>query len=151
MWPFKREKWEKHGASWTSEAIEQQFERKLSLPTKPYYDLRDPSYRAISHKEFEKIMFDCWFPKDFGEYAKGRRDCDKFTVQCMAKIHARWAELSRGDEAMAFGYIAAKAIEMIVNHAFIWHMDDTGDIAYYEPQTGQRWYPTITKAYAIEA
>ena len=149
MWPFPRKKWEKLGSSWTNVGNISQFQR--ISPNTPLYDFRDPSYRAIPHAEFEKLLFDYWFPRDFGDYAKGRRDCDKYAVQCMAKIQAAWADLSRGDEGLDFGYISGKVKEMTLYHAWIWQMDDKGDFAFYEPQTGQRWSPTLENVTAVEA
>ena len=131
MWPFKRKEWEKLGASMTADALRAQ----LAQLNSDFTDLRDRGYRAISAKDFEEIIFDSWFPNNEPAYRSEVFDCDKFAVCFMANVYLRWAKISKGSEALAFGYIAAN-VEGMGWHAFIWHVDDQGVIRFYEPQNG---------------
>lgn len=146
MWPFKRKEWEKCGASWTYQALEENIHLKLSPG---YLDVRDKDIRSISTKDFEKLVFDCWFPNDYQAYRSEIWDCDNWSVAFMARVQERWAKVSKGKEALAFGYIAAY-VEGMGYHAFIWHMDDKGIIRYYEPQTGKRVDYKCTKVALVE-
>lgn len=147
MWPFTRKKWEKLGATFTRDAFEQQ---ARALKPTPYYVFpRDKDIRAIPHTDFEQLMFDCWFPKDYRDYAPEIWDCDNYAVACMAKIQERWAKVSKGKQAIAFGYIAA-TVEGMGHHAFIWHMDHKGVFRFYEPQTGKRVDYDLTMNYLME-
>lgn len=134
IWPFKRKKWEQIGNAWQSSAVEAQLETLLS-PDNIF--LADRDLRAVPYTEFEKIIFDCWFPKDIPEYASEIFDCDNFAIAFMAAVQLQWARISKGKEALAFGYIWAD-VEGMGMHAFIWHMDQLGVIRFYEPQSGKR-------------
>ena len=147
MWPFKRKEWEKLGASWTYEGLESQLASQLNPK---HIDVRDKDLRAISTKDFERLMFDCWFINDFSEYRSEIWDCDNWCVAFMFKMQDRWAKVSKGKEALAFGYIDAYVDGMAGPHAFIWHMDDKGVIRFYEPQTGRRWEPKIISVRLVE-
>ena len=136
MWPFKRTKWEKLGNPWTGSAVS---DRLRALSPRPAIILppRDMDYRSIPHKDFEALLFDCWFPKDYMGYRPEIWDCDNWTLSCMARVSERWAKVSKGKEALAFGYIDAD-IEGMGYHEFVWHMDEIGHVAYYEPQWGRK-------------
>lgn len=130
MWPFKRRKWEELGLAKSSIAVRDSF-RNLAPKA---INLRDRDYRAIPAKHFEQIIFDCWFPNDEPAYKSEIFDCDDFAVCFMAEVKKRWAKVSRGKEALAFGYIAAD-VKGIGLHAFIWHLSPEGRISFYEPQS----------------
>ena len=133
MWPFKRTKWEKLGNPWTAFGV-----RESAAALNPQYTfLRDKDYRGIPAPDFERIILDCWFPKDYKDFTPEIWDCDNYAVAFMAAVQKRWAKISRGKEALAFGYIEAE-LPGRGWHAFNWHMDDRGVIRFYEPQSGQR-------------
>ena len=133
MWPWKRKQWEKLGYACTGAAVRD----ALATLNPEDVNLRDRDYRAIPSADFEHIMFDCWFPNDEPAYKSEIWDCDNFAVGMMAAVQLRWAEVSRGKEALAFGYIAAD-VQGMGMHAFIWHLNDNGIITFYEPQSGRR-------------
>lgn len=133
MWPFKRKEWEKLGWAWTSSAVEEELRRRLAPE---FLHLRDREYRCIPTADFEAIIFDCWFPHDEPAYKSEIFDCDDFAVCFMAAIKTRWAKVSRGSQALAFGYISAD-VQGMGQHAFIWHLNGRGGITFYEPQTGK--------------
>jgi hypothetical protein len=95
---------------------------------------KDRDYRAIPQEDFEKLLFDCWHPKDYKDFTAEIWDCDNWTLSCMARISERWAKVSKGKEALAYGWISAD-VEGMGYHAFIWHMDHKGVIRFYEPQS----------------
>ena len=146
MWPFKRKEWEKLGAPMDSALLERILSNWLA-PAAIY--TRDRAYRAIPCADFENLMFDCWFPLDEPDYKAEIFDCDDWTVCCMAAVKTRWAEVSRGTEALAFGYIEA-LLPSGVRHAFIWHVSPNGTIAFYEPQTGKRRSDNPAPVYLVE-
>lgn len=134
MWPFKRKEWEKLGRSYSSAELF----NVLNSGLKPLsIFLRDRDYRAISTEDFERIIFDCWFLHDEPAYKSEIFDCDDFSVCFMANVKTRWANISRGKEALSFGYISAE-VKGLGFHAFIWHVNDKGEINFYEPQSGRR-------------
>jgi len=103
--------------------------------------LRDEKYRAISLKDFNELIMRSR-PRTLETYRKEIFDCDNATVCFMADIMRGWANLSYGEEALAFGYISA--VHPSGNmHAFIWQIDDQGSINFIEPQTngGIDWKP----------
>lgn len=132
MWPFKRKPWEKLGNAYASQAVRDALDARCAEQV----NLRDRDYRAIPASDFEQIIFDCWFPHDEPAYKSEIFDCDDFAVCFMAAVKTRWAEVSRGKESLAFGYVAADVKGMGM-HAFIWHLNDKGNITFYEPQTGK--------------
>jgi len=146
MWPFKRKEWEKVGTAWTSSGVR----ASLFTLAPEYVFLRDRDYRGIPAVEFEKILFDCWFPKNYKGFKSEIWDCDNYAVACMAKVQERWAKISKGKEALAFGYIEAD-VEGTGWHAFIWHMDDKGVVRLYEPQSGRRVDYKLTAVRLVEA
>jgi len=148
MWPFKRKEWEKLGRPWATEEVSAMLREQLAPLYPPF--LRDRDYRGISSAEFERILFDCWFPNDYKGWTKEIWDCDNFAVGCMAKVQERWARISKGKEALAFGYIEAN-VQGKGWHAFIWHLDDKGVVRFYEPQTGRRWAPVLLDVRLVEA
>ena len=132
MWPFKRKKWEDLGVKLTSLQV---YDILAGLLPEDVF-LRDKDYRGIPSKDFQRIVFDCWFPNDEPAYKSEIFDCDDFAVCFMAAVKTRWANISRGKESLAFGYISADVMNK-GQHAFIWHLDDFGLIHFYEPQTGE--------------
>ncbi len=139
MWPFTRKKWETLGRSMSAEEL-----RGLLMAGTPflfsaplYCHLKDTDLRALPAAEFELLVFDCWFPHDEPAYKSEIWDCDDFAVAFMAAVRTRWAKVSRGKEALAFGYVSG-LVEGMGNHAFIWAVDDKGVVNFYEPQTGKR-------------
>lgn len=147
MWPFSRKEWGKLGWAWTANTVQAQL---ISATAPKYIFLRDRDYRAISTKDFEQIVFDCWFPHDEPAYKSEIFDCDDFAVCFMANVKTRWAKLG-GKEALAFGYIEAQVEGMSSPHAFIWHMEEGGNVRFYEPQTGSRWTPILRTVRLVEA
>lgn len=136
MWPFaKRKEWEKLGMAWTSSAVEAEARRVLNPD---FMFLRDRDYRTIPAADFEHLIFDCWFPKtDEPAFRSEIFDCDDFAVCFMAAVKKEWARNSRGNQALAFGYISAE-VEGKGMHAFIWQLDSSGVFNFYEPQTGKK-------------
>ena len=134
MWPFnKRKKWEKLGIACDMGKVWD----CVQLLNPDYLFLRDRDYRCIPNDEFETILFDCWFPNQEPAYKSDIFDCDDFAVCCMAEVKKQWARISKGKEALAFGYMEADVKE-IGFHAFIWQLDHTGVVRFYEPQSGKR-------------
>jgi len=143
---LKRKKWEKLGTVWTSSGV-----KSILNTLKPKeIHFRDRDYRALPVKDFEQIIFDSWFPNDEPAYKSEIFDCDDFAVCFMADIKRRWANISHGQESLAFGYIAA-IIEGLGNHAFIWQMDDDGNVNFYEPQTGKRIHYKLLSVSLVES
>lgn len=141
MWPFKRKKIE--GNPLPYKRVEE-----ILAPLNPLYCFtRDKDYRAISQNDFEKIVFDCWFPHDEPAYKAEVWDCDDFAVAFMAEVRKKWAKMG-ASEPLAFGYIEAYIDGY---HAFIWHIDDKGQIAYYEPQNGKKISPKLGLVRLVEA
>ena len=102
-----------------------------------YIFTRDRSYRCIPAKDFERLIFDCWFIHDLPKYKSEIWDCDDFAICFMSAIKRRWAKVSRSSESLAFGYIESDVL-VIGWHAYIWQIDETGSINFYEPQSGKR-------------
>lgn len=146
MWPFKkRKKWEKCGRFLTRAELVAKL--KAISGIEPH--TRDVVYRCISQKDFEWLISYARPNGDRISYKKEIYDCDNFAGGFDTDISREWAERSRGDEALAFGYVAA--ISPDGPHAFIWQLDDQGQIHYYEPQTDRviTWHPI--GIYFIEA
>jgi len=145
MWPFKRKKWEKLGNTYTGVAVREQIRLKLKSEL---IIIRDKDYRAIPRKDFEQILFDCWFPKDLPGYVEEKFDCDDYAICCIASVKLRWAKISKGKQALPFGYISAYI--GTGHHGFVWAMDNMGEMWLYEPQTGQRIEKKIGKVTLVE-
>lgn len=148
MWPFKRKEWEELGRPWATEEVAAMLQAQLDPAYSPF--LRDRDYRGIPAEDFERILFDCWFPNDYRGFTAEIWDCDNYAVSCMARVSERWAKISKGKEALAFGYIEANVAGMGW-HAFIWHLDDKGVVRFYEPQNGRRWAPVLLAVRLVEA
>jgi|SRR3990167_109409 len=148
MWPFKRKQWEKAGNALTSEMLH----RVLVTLFPENIFLRDRDYRAISSTDFERLIFNFWFPNDLSVYKNEIFDCDDFAVCFLADIKKGWAKRSHGREALAFGYISAdiKDGAAHVLHAFIWQLNDKKEINFYEPQTGKKTSPEILGVILVE-
>jgi len=144
-WPFKRKAWESLGRSVSPTEI---FLQASELKPE-YIFFRDRDYRAIPRKDFEALVFDSWFLHDLPNYKSDIWDCDDFAVQFVAAIRRRWAKVSRGVEALTFGYIEAQKAGAEW-HSFVWFLDDKGEIHFYEPQTGKRAQYKIAKVRLIE-
>lgn len=135
MWPFKRRKWEALGQSMSAEVLRAQLLGGGSFPTPKYCHLKDTDYRVLPREDFALLVFDCWFPHDEPAYRSEIWDCDDFAVAFLAAVRTRWAKVSRGQEALACGYISG-IVDGMGNHAFIWVATPAGGIDFYEPQTG---------------
>ena len=143
----KRKQWERLGETWTARAIEYQF-RNLIIDVENIF-MRDRDYRAIPAADFERLVFDSWYVHDNPAYRPEIFDCDDFAVCFLADVRRAWAERSRGVEALAFGYVFA-ILAGGDPHAFIWALDPSGEIRYYEPQTGNAFTPIIEKIILVE-
>lgn len=147
MWPFKKRKeWEKLGRFITRDELI----AKLRMISGIEPHTRDKVYRCISQKDFEWLISYARPAGDRIRYKTEIYDCDNFAGGFDTDVARKWAELSRGDEALAFGYVAASNPEGVA-HAFIWQLDDKGQIHYYEPQRDDvlTWLPVVI--YFIEA
>ena len=142
----KRKAWENLGSAWAGRAIEYQFRNAEITPENIF--LRDRYFRAIPVEDFERLIFDAWFINDNPLYDPEIFDCDDFAVCFMADIKRAWAARSRGNEALAFGYIEAELTTGA--HAFIWAIDPGGRINYYEPQTGNKKNFPVVKIRLVE-
>ena len=147
MWPFKRVRWEVKGKPMSNAAAYAIIRVKLE-PSAIF--LKDCNFRALPIADFEKIIFDCWFPRDFSKYKPEIWDCDNYAVAFMAQVQERWAKISRGKEALLFGYISAN-FKGTGQHAFIWLIDDSGELHYYEPQTGREFKPEMISVRLMES
>ena len=146
MWPLKRKQWENLGITIKSPEARE----ILSTIAPTHIFLEDRHYRALCTKDFNRIKFDCWFPRDYKKYREDIWDCDNFAIQFMAKMQARWAKISKGKEALCFGYIKAY-IGGKNPHAFIWMITDQKKLVYYEPQTGSRIAPKFESVCLVES
>jgi hypothetical protein len=144
MWPFNRKKWEKLGVSVSSA---QMFDLFRIMDFDGAY-IRDTAYRAIPYKDFDYLMTMKRWPDP--DYVKDKFDCDDFSTCFIADIRRAWAELSRGEEALAFGYIEGRKPDGKM-HAWIWQLDDALNINFIEPQTNSRLEWTPQKINVIEA
>jgi hypothetical protein len=99
-------------------------------PTAIY--LRDSEYRAIPFSDFVWLMEQ--YAQPMPKYAKEIFDCDDFTTCLRADILRGWASLSRGNEALPFGWVNGKDSEG-QSHAWMWCRDDKGIYHWIEPQT----------------
>lgn len=128
MWPFKRKKWEEMGKSFSSKEV-----RDLIGDVKNVF-LSDDKYRALSKKDFLKVMFDARPNGDMRDYRPEIYDCDDFARGFVVDVRREWANKSKGNEALLFGYrkgvIVGKG-----THAFIWVIDDEANMYFIEPQT----------------
>jgi hypothetical protein len=136
---FKRKKWEKVGVAFTYQKVEYILKEVLKSAT---VDLRDLDYRALPLREFMALAFEARPYRDSISFESEIYDCDNYAVGFMADVSRKWAQLSHGKEALAFGYISAYNADNIY-HAFIWQMDDKGSVNFIEPQTDSviNWTP----------
>ncbi len=141
---FSRKKWEKLGNAWTGLAVGGQLGELSPI----ILDLRDIDYRAIPLSDFMALMRK--FRRQETWYRKEIFDCDDYAICFMADIKRGWAEVSLGNDSLAFGYISAVNPDGVM-HAFIWQLDDQGSINFIEPQTDTiiSWRPIGVKC--IEA
>jgi hypothetical protein len=130
MWPFKRKKWEALGIPLTSDELRD----KLKMFTDTIY-LRDGKYRAIPYKDFEYLF--TMKREESPKYRDDIMDCDDHCSLFIADIKRAWADLSEGNEALAFGYISGTNADG-ENHAWIWQMDDNLSLNMVEAQTNRK-------------
>lgn len=138
MWPFRFRKWSTRGISVKPEIIRFELESR-GVPDVP---LADGKYRAISHKDFQELG--ATYRRKYGPYKSNIRDCDKFSTFYLADIMWGWAECSKGDESLAFGFMEGK-VKLpngeISGHRWIWQRDDKGVYWYIhaESNTPMDW------------
>ena len=73
-----------------------------------------------------------------------------FTVAFMVAVQKRWARISKGKEALLFGYISAN-LKDIGQHAFIWTINDIGELYFYQAETGGRFEPKMLSVRLVES
>lgn len=139
MWPFRFRKWSTRGISVKPEIIRFELETMREVPEAP---LADGKYRAISHKDFRELG--ATYLRKYAPYKINIRDCDKFTTFYLADIMWGWAECSKGDESLAFGFMEGKVKTHkgeISGHRWIWQRDDQGKYWYIhaESNTPMDW------------
>lgn len=138
---FNFRKWEGRGVPWTVEALN--FELLVRYPAANTV-LQDGYWRAIAATEFEEIIWKARpiNPRAEVEYVLDKFDCNRYAIWFMSDVGKEWARLSNGKAALAFGMIHALTPEG-GRHAFIWQLDDKGNMNFYEPQTNKRitWTP----------
>ena len=125
---FKCKKWGKLGQPIDTETLYTEI-RLSYAPTDIY--LRDRDYRAIPLSDFMQLMAD--YRQDEPHYANQIFDCDDFSVCFVADLRRAWADVSRGYEALAFGFVDGQNMDGDA-HVWVWHRDDQGVYTWIEPQ-----------------
>ncbi len=131
MWPFKRKRWERLGIPLEKAEIWSILQEYVP----DNVTLEDGNYRAIPYKDFEYLMENKRWEDPV--FAHDKFDCNSFCITFMADIKRAWADLSEGQDALAFGMVTGEDKEDS-QHAWIWQIDDQKNVNWIEPQTNKR-------------
>ena len=137
MWnPFKRKKWKDLGRAISADTLHLCITTDAMIDDKIEVGIRDGVnlIRCIPVDDFKTLMFKS--RKSDPEYAVDIFDCDDFGDTFMGDMKRGWEKVSRGNEALAFGWawVVMVGAKRGGSHWINWMVDECGILHFIEPQ-----------------